>query len=505
VLAIERINDVDQLRQVASLLDRECDRLLTRNQELLRELAKLKGEDATQSILEEVARLELQNAKLERMIFARSSERRPHEDVAPAEEQAPPKKGHGPRAQPELPLREVVHELPAEDRTCPKCQGELRPWDGQFETSEEVTIVRRRYEILRHRRQKYACRCTGDLAIVTAPGPGKLVPGGRYSTEFAVEVACDKYLNHLPLDRQRKMMRREGLLIDTQTLWDQVEAVADALRPLHEALRQRVLASPLLHADETRWSLIKAPEAERWQDWCIACEDAVHHRILPSRSAEAGSELLGGYRGVAMVDGYVAYEAVARGQPGLSLAHCWAHVRRKFVEIETFYPKECEAILDLIGQLYKVERVLPSLSGLEGAERDRALEIRLAVRREQSRPIVKAILDWIPTLQLTRESALRKTVEYMTDRWQGLTRFLDDARVPLDNNLLERALRPVALGRKNHLGSKSERGIEATAILYSVIETAKLAGVDPHAYMLAAVRAALETPRRILLPRDLKR
>ena len=357
---------------------------------------------------------------------------------------------------------------------------------------------------MRHLRQKYVCECD-EKPIVTAPGPKKLIEGGRYSVDFAIEVACDKYLDHLPLDRQRKMMSREGLDISTAALWDQVEAVSAALMPVHAALHRLILSSPLVHADETRWKLIRAPETETWQAWGIASPKAVCYHILPSRSAEAGRKVLGDYSGVVMVDGYAAYESIARGSPGLLLAHCWAHVRRKYVELEHFHPEECKTVLGLIRQLYAVEATLPGWADACGDELSRVLEVRASERRERSAPIAKAILDWVATLRLTKESALRKAVEYMTDRWAGLTRFLDDARVPLDNNLLERSLRPVAMGRKNHLGSKSERGIVASAILYSAIESAKLAGLDPRAYVRAAVHAALDRPRRVLLPHDLQR
>lgn len=178
-------------------------------------------------------------------------------------------------------------------------------------------------------------------------------------------------------------------------------------------------------------------------------------------------------------------------------------MRRKFIEIEHFHPAECKTILGLIAELYVIERSLPSLSNLEGEELDRALEIRLTERNERSRPVITAIQEWPLTLRLTREDALRKAVEYMTKLWAGLTRFLDDPRIPLDNNLLERSLRPIALGRKNHLGSKSPAGIEASAILYSLIESAKLSGVDPRAYVLAAVHAALEMPFRVVLPNEI--
>ncbi len=509
MLAIERINDLPTAKQVALLLEHECARLAQRNAVLAKEIARLRGIDPAQSPLLELEKLQQRIAQLERLTFGATSERRADgdeagTDVEPVAAAPAPRKGHGPRTQPTLPMVDVVHELPEAERACGACGKERSPIPGQAETSEEITVVRRRFEIVRHVRTKYLCACE-EKPVTTAPMPARLIPGGRYSTDFAVEVACDKYLNHLPLDRQRKMMRREGLDVTTATLWDQVEAVASVLRPAHEALGKWILTKPLIHADETRWKLMIAPKTETWQAWGIACENAVCYRILDSRSAAAGRTLLDNYRGVVMVDGYAAYETIARGSPGMVLVHCWAHVRRKYVDIEHFHPQECKAILGMIRELYAIEAGLPRWPELNGTELEQVLAARLAARREQSAPVIARILEWAAGVRRTRESALRKAVEYMARRWKGLTRFLDDARVPLDNNLIERSLRPVAMGRKNHLGSKSERGIEATATLYSLIESAKLAGVEPRAYLRAAVTAALETPFRVLLPHQMPR
>lgn len=505
MVQIERITDLGTAKTIARHLVREVETLGERNRKLAVQLARATGADAAQAMLLEMQAQELRIAQLERLAFGRSSERRAEDDGTELPAVEPKlKKGHGPRKQPTLPLVEVVHELPEAERTCETCGNERAPLPGQAETSEEITVVRRRFELVRHVRTKYLCACE-ERPVTTAPMPPRLIPGGRYSTDFAIEVACDKYLNHLPLDRQRKMMRREGLDVTTATLWDQIEAVASVLSPAHAAIGQWILSKPLIHADETRWHLMIAPKTETWQAWAIACEDAVCYRILDSRSAAAGRTLLGNYRGVVMVDGYAAYETIARGSPGMTLVHCWAHVRRKYVEIEHFYPDECKAILKMIRELYAIETGLPTWHGLVGEDLEQVLAARLAARKDQSAPVIARILAWAGALRQTRESGLRKAVEYMTQRWAGLTRFLGDARVPLDNNLIERSLRPVAMGRKNHLGSKSERGIEATAVLYSLIESAKLAGVEPRTYLCAAVQAALEMPFRVLLPHEMVR
>ncbi len=378
------------------------------------------------------------------------------------------------------------------DLVCPACDGKLEEMPGQYEEADEITVVRRHFRIQRHKRQKYRCRCNG--AVVTAPPPLKLIPGGRYSIDFAVEVAAGKYIDHLPLDRQRRMMEREGLRIDTQTLWDQIEVLQRHLRPSYAALLGHILSQPLIGADETWWRVMSSKSSKRWWDWCLTSNDAAFHHIHPSRSAKAARELLKGYEGVVMSDAYAAYDVVARAGPKIQQAHCWAHVRRKYIEIEDHHPEACGQVLDLIGELYGIEKGVP--------DSDDALELRARVRDERSRPIVAAIREWAFSQRSSPRSALREAIDYMLKLWPGLTAFLDNPNVPLDNNASERALRPVVLGRKNHYGSRSRRGTEVAAVFYSLLDTARLCGLDPKDYLLKAAKAAIEEPGSALLPQD---
>lgn len=495
MISIEHIDDKDQLRQVALLLDRENARLHEKVRELARRIAALEGQTATASQIE-LAYLKELLAQRERALFAAKSEQRPrakHEAAAqPAEKE--PQRGHGPRAQAELPMVEQQHVLAEADRACPKCGGELAEMTGQTEDSEEITVVERRFVVALHRRQKYRCACNGHVA--TAPGPLKLAVrddarGNRYSIDFAVEVAVGKYLDHLPLERQVRMMGREGLEVSSQTLWDQIEALARSLGPTYEALRRRVLEAPVVGADETWWRLMQGKGSKRWWAWTMASPEAVVYRILDSRSQEAARQVLDGYRGVVMADGYGAYTALASAGPGFTLAHCWAHVRRKYVEAEPHFPEPCAEILDLIGQLYGVER-----------QAGASPVARAALRSELSRPIVEQIHDWAFGQRALPQSSLGKAIAYMLGLWPGLTRFLDDPHIPLDNNATERALRGAVLGRKNHYGSRSRRGTEVAALFYSLLETAKLAGVEPKGYLRQAVDAALRG-RAVILPHEL--
>jgi len=494
------------LRQVAVLLERENATLHAKVQALTHELARLRGHDAS-AAERQLAFLKELLAQREQALFGPSSEQRARRpDPEPASAPAP-RRGHGPKAQPELPRVEMVHVLDQADQTCPQCGGSLRPMAGQTEDAEEITVVERRFVLVTHKRQKYRCACNG--CVDTAPGPLRLaarpdVRGRRYAPEFAVEVAIGKYCDHLPLERQVRVMRREGLDVTSQTLWDQIEALATALQPTYKALHRHVLAAPVIGADETWWRFMQGREGKRWWAWSVTSPDAVAYTILESRSQEAGRQVLNGYGGIVLADGYGAYDALARAGPRFTLAHCWAHVRRKFVEAEPHYPGPCGEVLALIGQLYATERACPRLDGaVDEASRAEALRLRATLRAEQSVPIIAELRTWAHQQRALPESSLGKAIGYMLGLWPGLTRFLEDPRIPLDNNATERGLRGLVVGRKNHYGSRSKRGTEVAALFYSLIESAKLCGVEPKAYLLQAVRAALATPGTVTLPHAL--
>lgn len=501
MIRIETEQNIEVLRQVAVLLLREIEALHERLRKLTAEKLHLQGADA-QALQLEIDQLQELLARREREIFGASSEKRPR----PVSEPMPPssdRSGHGPQEQQQLPVVEAHHELPEAERSCVHCGGTLEAMGRQVEEYEEITVVERSFQLVRHRRQKYRCRCNGN--VVTAPGPARLIPGGRYSPEFAVEVAISKYLDHAPLERQVRIMAREGLTVTSQTLWDQIEALACHLEPSYEALRPRVFDSGVVYADETRWRLMgQEEENSRWWVWCVASDEAVFYQLLGSRSAKAARSVLSGYQGIVLCDGYGAYEALARAGPKITLAHCWAHVRRKFIEVEPHYPRSCEEILQLISKLYLVEREAPRLACPEPAEH---LALRAKLREEHSRPLVAEIYAWAEDQRQKAlpRGGLGQATEYLLGLRKGLTRFLEDPRIPLDNNAAERALRGVVVGRKNHYGSRSKRGTEVAALLYSLCETAKLVGVEPRAYLLEATHAALSKPGTVTLPQNTRR
>jgi transposase len=489
MVRLETETDVERLRQAALLLEAENRRLAARVVELTRQLLTARGE-AAEVLQQRLAEVERQLTQTRQELYGPSSEKRPSAAPVAARTEDKPQRGHGPRQQ-ALPVEEVVHELDEADKQCPQCGGALQLMQGQYEQSEEVEVVERRFVLKRHKRLKYRCGCGG--CVETAPAPLKLVPGGRYSLEFAIEVAVHKYLDHLPLERQVRMMERQGLLVDSQTLWNQLEALARLVLPSLEALWLHQRAQQMMGADETRWPLLGSTAQARWHLWVLASAHAVVYRVAEGRGAEAARELLQGFQGVVMTDGYAVYQAAADASAGrFSVAHCWAHVRRKFLECQA---PEAQVALTLIAELYQVER--------EYRQGPPDLEHLHQLRQHKSRALIARLHEWALGVRALPESALGKALGYMGKLWTGLTRFLEDARVPLDNNASERALRGPVVGRKNHYGSRSRRGTEVAALFYSLLETAKLCGVDPKAYLRAAALATLrgEGP---LLPQPLQ-
>jgi transposase len=480
VVDIRRTKDAEALRQIAIIQDAELRRLHERLQALTKENAALKGLSG--------AELEAQLRLIEKEIADANtraqggSERRPH-DHEPQEKKNP-KKGHGPNPQAELPVIDVEHKLDPADQACTACGGELQEWAGQFEDSEEIDLFEIQYVKKRHRRQKYRCKC--GAKIETALGPVKLIAGGRYSLDFAIHVAIAKYLDHVPLDRQVSRMRREGLEVTTQTLWDQTWALALRLEQTAARIHQHVLAQDVAIGDETHWKRLN--EKKNGFTWTLVTDTATSYKVLNTRSNEAADEMLAGFQGTLVADGYVIYPSQSKKR-GFVLAHDWCHVRRKFFDAEGTSPKEAAAFLDDIGKIFSIEREIVERS--RGLEEKARLELTHAIRQERSKPIVNAIGTRAAEMRAVPDTPIAKAITYLDNHWRGLIVFLSDPRVPITSNAAERALRAPVLGRKNYLGSRSDRGMKVAGILYTVLATAVQNDVEPAKYLRAVVETSL--------------
>ncbi len=383
-----------------------------------------------------------------------------------------------------LPRIETLIDV--EDKSCPCCGGSLHVI-GE-DTSEMLDIVPAQLRVKVVRRPRYGCRACEE-AVVQAPAPERPITGGMATEALLAHVLVAKFSDHLPLYRQAQIFARQGIELDRSTLCDWVGRACWWLEPLWRLLRRHVMSSTRIFADDTRLPVLD-PGRGRTKTGCLwgyAIDDrpwgghtppAVVYLYAEDRKGEHPAAHLAEFTGILQVDGYSGFKGLLAGRPPdqIKLAFCWAHCRRGFYELyrSTGSPLAEEA-LRRIGELYRLEAEI----------RGRPAEERRTVRQERSKPIVEALHAWL-TVQLGRvsgRSTLAEAIRYALRHWQGLVLFLDDGRLELDTNIVERAIRPIALGRKNALFAGSDGGARHWAIVASLVATAKLNGVEPFAYL----------------------
>lgn len=356
--------------------------------------------------------------------------------------------------------------------------------------SEEIDVKVSSYVRKKHRMYKYrlkASKSSNKEIIVAAKAPKKIVPGSKYSPGFAVEVVSQKYLYHNPLERIRRMMEEKGLKVQCRTLYGLSFFVSCYLEDIAKKIQEDIRnCGQILHMDETPWPVNNKKEKNGYM-WVMSNQAGSYYHFAPTRSGIIAKEFLGSYSGPVLTDGYAGYKSHLKDIEGVSLSYCWAHARRKFIEIEANYPKECKKVLDLMGKLFRIERGARSYEELKD------------LRKKESEEVVEKLKDYFFKLmfQTRKESGLRKAINYALNHWEGLKFFLKNPKIPLTNNEAERTIRHSVIGRKNFHGSRTMNGARTTAILYTVIESCKKVELDPKSYMLMAVRKSLEekTPK----------
>lgn len=377
---------------------------------------------------------------------------------------------------------------------CLHCIGE--------DVSERLDIVPARFRVIVTRRPKYACRSCTD-GVVQAPAPARLIPGGMPTEATVAHVLVSKYADHLPLYRQAQIYSRQGVDLDRSTLADWVGRAAFELRPVFDALMADLKRSTKLFMDETRAPVLDpgARKTKTGYFWALARDDrpwggtappGVAFTYAPGRGGQHAEQILQGFGGILQVDGYAGYNrliAPHRIGPGIQLAHCWAHARRKLIEITRTGPAPIAGEgVALIRDLYAIEAAI----------RGRDPATRLAVRQERSTPILARLDDWLAHHRdrVSAKSPLGEALAYIAKYRDGLGRFLTDGRVEIDSNTVERTIRPIALNRKNALFAGHDTGAENWAVIASLIETCKLNTVDPHAWLTATLTAIVRGHRQ---------
>jgi transposase len=404
----------------------------------------------------------------------------------------------------ELPRKVVTIDLSIDEQVCDCCQGKLHKI-GEAR-SEKLEFVPAYIKVIETVRPKYACkRCeqTGtENSIKVAPVPATPIPKGIATSSLLSQIISAKYQYGLPLYRQEKMFNEYGIELSRKTMSDWIIRCSELLMPLVNELKAALLSQAVLHADETPLKVIKADNSSSYM-WVYCCgSDSVTANSLPniilydyhnSRAAACVVDYLGDYDGYLQVDGYAAY-----GKTDAILAGCMAHARRKFIDAKTVQTKnktgKADVALSLIRKLY----------GIEASLKDKTAAERYQARQESSKPIIDKLHHWIIENKdkVPPKSKLGEAITYWCNQEHKLITYLKDGRINIDNNRAERAVKPFVIGRKNWLFSNTARGATASAVLYSIIETAKANGLLVDNYLQTCLDELAKKPESVehLLP-----
>jgi len=398
----------------------------------------------------------------------------------------------------EVPIHES--ELEEEGRLRGIRKHHLEKWSdvweeipNAFESVTKIEIIERRYikKIFKKKKYKlkepFTAQVEDKEVILTASVPG-LLPGMNYTTDFVASVVADKYVSHMPLERQVRQMESLGLKgMKNSTLSRLCAVAASALEPIQEAILSELLESDTaLHIDETPWGVQNKNERDGFM-WVISNRCGSYYFFKPTRSAKILTEKLKGYDGPVVTDALETYNAVLN-EAKIPHAYCWAHARREFFKIENHDPT-VTPILDLIDELFKIERLARDFTELKNLRETESIRV--------IRDLKKLLLEEHPR---SREgSQKRKAIQYITKRWPGFELFLTDTRIPLSNNEAERTIRHAVMGRKNYYGSGSHTGADTAATLFTIIESCKKNDLDPRTYLLRVLgwlteSGGIETP-----------
>jgi transposase len=393
-----------------------------------------------------------------------------------------------------LPRERVVYLAPS---SCPCCGGALRKL-GE-DVTETLELVPRQWKVIQHVREKFSCRSCET--ITQPPAPSHPIARGRAGPGLLAHVLFSKFGLHLPLNRQSATYVREGIDLDVSTLADWVGACAATLMPLVEVIRAHVFAAERIHADDTTVPVLAPGKTRTGRLWTYVRDDRPFAGSDPpaaaffysrDRTGEHPEQHLASYAGLMQADAYAGFNKLyeAKRKPGPIIeAACWAHGRRKFFDLARLNkaPIAVEAV-ERIDALFAIER---DINGMTSQERVR-------VRNERSRPLVEALVAWLRERRskLSGKSETAQAIDYSLKRWPAFTRFLDDGRLCMSNNAAERALRGIAVGRKNWTFAGSDEGGRRAAAIYTLIETAKLNDIDPQAWLADVLARLPDHPAR---------
>jgi transposase len=398
-----------------------------------------------------------------------------------------------------LPRVATHYEVPEDKRSCSSCGGRLH------EMGDEVTREIERFEtaiVHEIRRRKYACRCCTD-GVVTAPGPDRVIDKGILGTGFLAHVAVERFGNHMPYHRLEKKYAAEGLDLSRSVLERSMAKCAAILKPLHEELRAEVLRSPSIFTDDTPVTIARPRGqigSKQGRVWIYADREGRHdYDFTDSRKRDGPLKILGNHRGFVQADAYSGYDVLFLPEGATEVA-CWAHARRKFVDAEKTEPGLASEAIERIGALYAIEKACTA-AGLDDAK-------RLGVRREQAVPLLDELFAWMALAQarVLPKGPMATALRYSLKLEAALRCYASAGCLEIDNNRAERALRAVAVGRKNWMFFQTERGGETAVVFLSLVMTAKAIGINPQTYLRdVLLRVAHESDVTKLTPHGWKK
>ena len=472
---------VDELWSLIAVLRDANDSLREENANLRAENDNLREENAKLQLKgEELAR---QNEQLLRKALGRTSEKMPpmknelQKTETPEDKKAArnKKRRDNAEARANLPTEEVEHCVPEAERHCPNCPDlELRPMPP--ERSVEFEYVPARLKRIVNVREKLACPGICGF-ITTADVPEKVYDKARYGPGLIAHVVTSKCLDVMPLYRQAKRLTRMGIPMARSTLTDLFHLAASLGEPLVDRIEQLIAQSSHVLADETSMRIQSKGSCRRGFIWTFISSGLVLYRYSASRSGETPQRILGGTTGKLLVDGYTGYNHVC-DVDGRERAGCMCHMRRYFYEARNTAPNESQYVLDVVIEIYMIERKAAK-RGILGTDE------HLQLRQSQTKPLMEKLKTWLDEQQpLHRpKSPIARAIGYALNQWQPLTRFLDDPALPPDNNESERRLRLLAQGRKTYLFAANDQGAKNLATLMSLVVTCEVHDIDPEAYL----------------------
>jgi transposase len=402
-----------------------------------------------------------------------------------------------------LPRRRIVHPAP---QSCPCCGSDKLSKIGE-DITETLDVVPRQWFVTEHVREKFSCRHCEKIA--QPPAPFHVIARGFAGPSLLAMILTGKYANHQPLNRQSEQFAREGIELSVSTMADHVGACTAALMPLYELIKAHVFAAERIHGDDTTVPVLAKVKTRTGRLWTYVRDDrpfgghdppAAAFFYSPDRTGIHPEQHLAGYSGILQADAYAGFNSLYKPErkPGpITEAACWAHARRKFFELADIASKARDRTSALISPIaFAAVQKFDAIFALERSINGLSPAARLVMRHKDIAPLIEDLIEWMKRerAKLSRHNAIAKAMDYMLKRIDAFTRFLEDGRICLSNNAAERALRGIALGRKAWLFAGSDRGGQRAAIMFTLIQTAKLNNTDPRAW-LADVLARIANHR----------